>query len=283
MISMEFLQYLIIFLCAYIGYNIMNKPTGKEMGESSNKASKNNINEKTLEEMDQDPPRNFTQKQLLQFDGTMDEKMQEPKPIYLSVNGTVFDVSEGRDFYGPDGPYGLFAGHECGVALAKMSFDTAHLDNFDGIEELNFGEKDELHNWLQKFEHYRCYPIKGRLVPDSRLPDPDRVLTKEELSKYNGTGGEVPEGYATTPIFVGAMGKVYDVSFGGVTFYGKDCSYNVFAGLDASRALATMSLEPNVAANPFIGDLSEKQLNTLKDWVKTFEERKGYPVVGRIE
>lgn len=280
-----------VFLCAFIGYMMVNKSPHKSSSEnvttSSRKQNSSSNAQSNIptesEEMDPDPPRNFTQKQLLYFDGKMDEKMDELKPIYLSVNCTVFDVSDGRDFYGPDGPYGLFAGHECGVALAKMSFDSTHIDNFDGIQELNYGEKDELHNWIQKFQHYRCYPIKGRLIPDSKLPDPNRVLSKEDLAKYNGRGGEIPEGYAAVPIYVGALDKVYDVSFGGVTFYGEGCSYNVFAGLNASRALATMSLEPNVAANPYLGDLPEKQMNTLKDWMKTFEERKGYPVVGRLE
>ena len=67
-----------------------------------------------------DPPRNFTAKQLAHFDGTKDKDGAD-KPVYLSVNGTVFDVTNGKDFYGPDGPYEKFAGKECGVALAKMS------------------------------------------------------------------------------------------------------------------------------------------------------------------
>ena len=57
------------------------------------------------EEEEQEPPRNFTAKQLRHFDGTFDEKAKEQKPIYLSVNGTVFDATDGRDFYGPEGPY----------------------------------------------------------------------------------------------------------------------------------------------------------------------------------
>jgi membrane-associated progesterone receptor component len=56
-------------------------------------------------EQDPDPPRNFTAKQLAYFDGTKDEKSGESKPVYLSVNGTVFDVSDGRNFYGPEGTY----------------------------------------------------------------------------------------------------------------------------------------------------------------------------------
>ena len=52
-----------------------------------------------------DPPRNFTLEQLLQYDGAKDEKSNEDKPVYLSLNGIVFDVSKGRAFYGPGGPY----------------------------------------------------------------------------------------------------------------------------------------------------------------------------------
>jgi cytochrome b involved in lipid metabolism len=52
-----------------------------------------------------DPPRNFTLEQLLQYDGTKDEKSNEDKPVYLSINGIVFDVTKGRNFYGPGGPY----------------------------------------------------------------------------------------------------------------------------------------------------------------------------------
>lgn len=52
-----------------------------------------------------DPPRNFTLAQLSQFDGNKDEKSGEDKAVYLSVDGIVFDVSKGRSFYGPGGPY----------------------------------------------------------------------------------------------------------------------------------------------------------------------------------
>lgn len=233
------------------------------------------------EEEDPDPPRNFTAGQLRSFDGTVDEKTRDVKPTYMSVGGVVFNVSKGRDFYGPGGPYEMFAGRECGVALAKMSFDEAHVDDLAGVAELNFGERNELDGWVEKFQHYRCYPIMGRLVPDDKIPSRDRLWTKEDLAKNDGSG-EAPEGYATAPIYVGAAGKVFDCSFGGVTFYGQGCTYNRFAGKDASRALAKMSFDPQDVENPDISTLTDKETKVLHDWVKTFEVRKQYPVVGKI-
>lgn len=235
------------------------------------------------EEDEPDPPRNFTAEQLRYFDGTKDEKTGDDKPVYLSVNGQVFDVSDGRDFYGPDGPYSNFAGHECGVALAKMSFDTEHLDDLEGCNNLSASEKTELEGWIEKFTYYRPYPIKGRLVPDSKLePLKDRVLTKEDIAKYDGSSEEIPDGYATAPIYLGAGVKIYDVSFGGVGFYGPKGGYNRFAGKDASRALAKMSFEPEDIENTNVDDLEEKQKKVLSDWIKTFGEKKKYPVVGKF-
>jgi len=243
--------------------------------------------EEEEEEEDPDPPRNFTMKQLRHFDGKVDEKSDELKAVYLSVGGTVFDVSNGRDFYGPDGPYEMFAGRECGAALATMSFDESLLDDLSACDTLGAGDKVELESWLEKFEHYRCYPIKGKLVPDAKLPSPDKTISIEELEKYDGNNKDVPKGdhagYATYPIYVGALDKVYDMSFGGVEMYGKDGPYNRFAGRDVSRALALMSFDPKDVENTDITDLAEKQVKVLKDWMKTFEEKKGYPVVGRLD
>lgn len=237
---------------------------------------------KEQDEDEPDPPRNFTAAQLRYFDGTKDAKTGDLKPVYLSLNGTVFDVSEGRDFYGAGGPYELFAGRECGVALAKMSFDTKYLNDLEGCTtSLNHGERMELENWIEKFTHYRRYPILGRLVPDDMLPSPNRIVSKEELAINDGSG-KVPEGYAAAPIYLGAGDKIYDASFGGVSFYGPGCAYNRFAGRDASRALAKMSFEPEDTENPDVSDLTEKELKILSDWIKTFEERKQYPVVGRL-
>lgn len=264
------MQYLGIIFTLAAGYflksTMMFKPersTGKATHEKE-------------EEEEPDPPRNFTKEQLIYFDGKPDKDGHD-KPVYLSVNGIVFDMSSGRNFYGPDGPYASFAGHECGVALAKMSFDTAHLDDLAGCAKLNFGEKTELDNWIEKFQYYRNYPIVGRLV--TALPDPNRELTIQDIAKANQ---ETPDGYATTPIYIAAKGKVYDMSFGGVMFYGKGGGYSLFAGQDATRALAKMSLNAADVEDPHTEDLTEKEWKTLDDWVRKFEDTKKYPVVGKL-
>ena len=88
----------------------------------------------------------------------------------------------------------MFAGRECGAALATMSFDESLLDDLSACDTLGVGDKAELENWLEKFEHYRCYPIMGKLVPDSKLPSPDRIISMKELAKFDGNNHETPKG-----------------------------------------------------------------------------------------
>jgi len=244
---------------------------------------------KEEEEEEVEPPRNFTFAQLRYFDGKKDPKNpEEDKGLYLSVQGKVFDVNKGREFYGPGSPYENFAGRECGVAFAKFSFDEEYLDDIDGCEnKLSWFEKEELHNWIEKFSYYRAYPELGRLVPNNVLPSSDRIITKEELEQNNGVLNKkednIPKGYATAPIYVALRDKVFDVSFGGVVMYGPDGPYHRFAGKDVSRALAKMSFDPKDLDNTDISDLTEKEIKVLDDWCTTFEEKKLYPIVGRLQ
>jgi len=232
-------------------------------------------------EEEPEPIRNFTFAQLSFFNGKKDPSdPEEDKAIYLSVHGRVFNVNKGRDFYGPGSPYENFAGHECGVAFAKFSFDTEFVDDLDGCETLSWFEKEELYNWLEKFSYYRAYPELGRLVPNASSTD--RIVTTEELAQNNGSG-EIPKGHSAAPIYVALKDKVFDVSFGGMTMYGAGGPYHRFAGKDVSRALAKMSFAPEDLDNTDISDLTEKEVKVLDDWCKTFEEKKLYPIVGKLQ
>ncbi len=66
----------------------------------------------------------FTVSRLQAFTG----KEGPEDPIYVALEGEVFDVSEARDFYGPEGVYGGFAGHDVTKAFALNSLDEKDLD-----------------------------------------------------------------------------------------------------------------------------------------------------------
>ena len=73
-------------------------------------------------------------------------------------------------------------------------------------------------------------------------------------------------------------GRVFDVTTG-KSFYGPGGAYTMFAGKDASRALAKMS-KNDEDVSPSLDGLTEKEIGVLEDWEKKFEAK--YPVVGRV-
>ena len=270
-------SYLLIFLTTFAFWWFLNRSSAPPIPSSPPKE-------------DPKPLRNFTLDQLKHFDGTTPPGLHpngtapDPKPVYLSLGGTVFDMSTGADFYGPGGSYECFAGQECGIALAKMSFEKLYMGNPD-LSSLSFSEKDAYNEWFMKFRDMRGYPIVGKLVV--KLPDSTRVLTPDYIAAHSGapllpTPDTAPSSAAEIPpIYVGCGNFVFDCSFGGVEFYGEGGPYFKFAGKDVSRALAKMSFEPTDINCREIGDLTEAEKKVLADWVNTFKNKKGYPVVGK--
>mmetsp|Transcript_18812 Transcript_18812/g.42929 ORF Transcript_18812/g.42929 Transcript_18812/m.42929 type:complete len:164 (-) Transcript_18812:60-551(-) len=162
-----------------------------------------------------------------------------------------------------------------------MSFESTYIDKLEACADLNFGEREMLQDWINKFKYFKMYPVLGSLVIDAEK-DNDRIISMTELKQTNGAQENFPEGYATAPIYVAILDKVYDMSFGGSEFYGPGGSYENFAGKNISRALAKMSFDPADLENTDLGDLDEKHLKILGDWVNTFENRKKYPCVGKL-
>ncbi|KAI4135456.1 MAG: hypothetical protein LQ347_000675 [Umbilicaria vellea] len=72
-------------------------------------------------------------------------------------------------------------------------------------------------------------------------------------------------------------GTVFDVS--GNSAYGPNGSYHVFAGRDASRALAQSSLKAE-DCRPEWEDLPDKEKKVLEDWFTFFSKR--YNIVGKV-
>lgn len=89
--------------------------------------------------------RDYSLSELTDYDGS-----DPTKPLLIGIRGYVYDVTRGRDFYGPGGPYGMFAGKDCTRALAKVSFDE---ELFTGnTEGLDPDELDKLEEWVEMFE-----------------------------------------------------------------------------------------------------------------------------------
>ncbi|CAN6814760.1 unnamed protein product [Brassica oleracea var. botrytis] len=86
----------------------------------------------------------ITEEELKQYDGS-DSK----KPLLMAIKGQIYDVSQSRMFYGPGGPYALFAGKDASRALAKMSFEENDLTG--DISGLGPFELDALQDWEYKF------------------------------------------------------------------------------------------------------------------------------------
>jgi membrane-associated progesterone receptor component len=233
--------------------------------------SGNGSSSKVEEEEEKEPPRDFTIEQLREFDGI------DGKPIYISLRGDVYDCSAASDFYGEGSGYHCFAGREASRAMAKLSFEEEELSNTN-LDDLGPFERSTLEDWVVKFKHYKSYPVVGRV--QINLPA-SKEFKRSELAPFKGTQ-EVPAGRVDAPIYVGIKGKVVDVSFGGKEFYGPGETYHIFAGIDASRALAKMSFNEEDLKNSSIDDLTPEQLKVLDDWEKKFITTKKYPVVGTI-
>lgn len=88
-----------------------------------------------------------------------------------------------------------------------------------------------------------------------------------ELRQFDGKDGG--------PIYIALKGVVFDVTSHprGRAMYGQG-GYSVFAGRDASVALAKMEMDPAVFETLSMDDLSSDELDTLEHWVRRVASRR---------
>ena len=103
-----------------------------------------------------------------------------------------------------------------------------------------------------------------------------RNFTIEELRQYDGV--------QDSRIYVAVNAKVFDVTKTKGTRY-LDGAFSAFAGRDASRALATFSLErelveSNLSEPDKLLDLNPLQLDSLLDWEMQYLDR--HPCIGKL-
>ncbi|XP_066386875.1 membrane steroid-binding protein 2-like [Miscanthus floridulus] len=115
--------------------------------------------------------------------------------------------------------------------------------------------------------------LETQTAPPPPVPEPVQVgeITEEELLQYDGSDPD-------KPLLMAIKGQIYDVSQSRM-FYGPGGAYALFAGKDASRALAKMSFEPQ-DLNGDISGLTPMELGSLNDWEYKFTSK--YVKVGTI-
>jgi membrane-associated progesterone receptor component len=107
----------------------------------------------------------FTPNTLSKYNGEADPR------VLLAVKAKVYDVTAGKNFYGPGGPYANFAGRDASRGLACNSFDPEMLtdlnDPIDTLNDLTPGQVQALNDWLSLFE--AKYPVVGELVNEDKF------------------------------------------------------------------------------------------------------------------
>merc|ERR1712010_264492 len=104
--------------------------------------------------------------------------------------------------------------------------------------------------------------------PRETLPFKDYTLA--ELQKFDGSDSKLPT-------LLAVDGKVFDVS--NSPYYNPGGAYAVFAGHDASLAMAKHSTDPSDLDKP-IDDISMSQKDDLQNWVQFYCQK--YDEVGRL-
>ncbi|OWF46987.1 neudesin-like [Mizuhopecten yessoensis] len=97
--------------------------------------------------------RRFTAAELRGYDGR-----DSSKHLLMAVRGVVFDVSEGKDFYGPGAGYHALAGRDASRAIALWS-----LEEKDMVHDLSGLSDDSLKGLDDVFigTYKKKYPVIG--------------------------------------------------------------------------------------------------------------------------
>lgn len=136
--------------------------------------------------------KDFTVGELRQFDGT-----QADGRVLVAVNGTVYDVTKGKRFYGPGGPYAAFGGTDASRGLATFSVTSNDKDEFDDLSDLTPMEMESVREWEMQFKEK--YVLVGRLLKPGEQPTNYSDEDEDTPNENTPTAEPAVAGAAATP------------------------------------------------------------------------------------
>ncbi|KAI6235180.1 Membrane-associated progesterone receptor component 1 [Aphelenchoides besseyi] len=121
----------------------------------------------------------LTVEQMKKYNGVDDPH------IFVGVAGRIFDVTRGKDYYGPEGVYSNFAGHDGTRAFATFDMKAVK-DDYDDISDLNGSDLSDALEWEERLR--MKYPFVGRLLAPGDKP---RDYNGEKATIQWGTLGRL--------------------------------------------------------------------------------------------
>jgi len=128
--------------------------------------------------------RDWSPEELQAYDGRGDDGR-----ILVAVNGKVFDMTRGKRFYGPGGPYSVFAGRDATRALATFSLTDEIKVGYDDVSDLSASQLDSVREWEEQFKEK--YDYVGKLLKPGEAPT--EYSDSEDESSPGGNQQDKPK------------------------------------------------------------------------------------------